>query len=399
MKQLNNINTIWGQVDQPKTSNDKITYYGDYHTFEDIDTNQFTDEVLVWYKPEFSKEEWRYGLYGIKNLQDSNCVEEKGVITIELQNKYVYLQCKSGFNDILCRISNALDYCNKYNRILLLDGINSVYKINFSEYFSYPNIITDYNIIKIIFNKNYSIYPSILKSKINYILDGTLQFNEYTWDKKQIFIYNNISLYLPDNDVEETIVIYVDSGGGKHGFNIFKDLRFKPILKEHCLENYHKLPKPYLALQIRYTDRNCDYEQLYNDNVQLIHSYKAIYIATDNIDILQFFKAKNLNIYNFTTFPKNKTNNIADTLKIYSEYKNKKYNLNINKLTTFPDIIFENLHENEEISGDIKIKNLICDLYIMAMSDMLLSNSKGGFIHLARDCFNNKDLIKDKFII
>ena len=33
----------------------------------------------------------------------------------------------------------------------------------------------------------------------------------------------------------------------------------------------------------------------------------------------------------------------------------------------------------------------------MTMSDTLLSNSKGGYIHLARECFNNKDLIKDKF--
>ena len=45
----------------------------------------------------------------------------------------------------------------------------------------------------------------------------------------------------------------------------------------------------------------------------------------------------------------------------------------------------------------IKIKDLISDLYIMAMSDMLLSNSKGGFINFARECFNNKDFIKNKF--
>ena len=31
------------------------------------------------------------------------------------------------------------------------------------------------------------------------------------------------------------------------------------------------------------------------------------------------------------------------------------------------------------------------------MSDKLLSNSRGGFIHLARYCFNNKELIKEKF--
>ncbi len=61
MKQLNNINAIWGQVEQPKTSNDKITYHGDYHTFGDIDTSQFTDEVLVWHRTGFQKKEGGWG--------------------------------------------------------------------------------------------------------------------------------------------------------------------------------------------------------------------------------------------------------------------------------------------------------------------------------------------------
>jgi hypothetical protein len=92
MKKLNNINAIWGQVEQPKTSNDKITYHGDYHAFEDIDTSQFTDEALVWHRPEFPKEEWRYGLYGINNNEDNNYVEEEGVMTIELQKKYLIVR-------------------------------------------------------------------------------------------------------------------------------------------------------------------------------------------------------------------------------------------------------------------------------------------------------------------
>ena len=87
MKQLNNINAIWGQIEQSKTSNDKITYHGNYHTFGDIDTSQFTDEVLVWHRPEFPKEEWRYGLYGIKSKPIWNYVEEEGIMTIELQTQ------------------------------------------------------------------------------------------------------------------------------------------------------------------------------------------------------------------------------------------------------------------------------------------------------------------------
>lgn len=83
-KYLNNTNTIWGQIDQPKTSNNKITYYGEYHTFEDIDTSLFTDKVLVWHRPEFPKEEWRYGLYGIKYKPRWNYIKEEDVMTIEL---------------------------------------------------------------------------------------------------------------------------------------------------------------------------------------------------------------------------------------------------------------------------------------------------------------------------
>ena len=93
------------------------------------------------------------------------------------------------------------------------------------------------------------------------------------------------------------------------------------------------------------------------NNKEIIHNYKAIYIATDDIDSLNYFKEQNLNIYNFTTFPKIKS---------------------------------INLHTNTLISGDIKIKNLFIDLYIIAMSDKLLSNSKGGFIKLAKEIFKYK---------
>ena len=77
-KTLMNTNAIWGQVDQPKTSNDKITYYRDYHAFEEIDTTKFSDEVLVWHTPEFSKEEWRYGKGGWCYEERQTEIKEEG---------------------------------------------------------------------------------------------------------------------------------------------------------------------------------------------------------------------------------------------------------------------------------------------------------------------------------
>ena len=86
---INNTNAIWGKVDQPKTSNDKITYLGDYHTFEEIDTTKFSDEVLVWHTPKFSKEEWKYGLYGINTKPTWDYIKEENITTIELNHNKI----------------------------------------------------------------------------------------------------------------------------------------------------------------------------------------------------------------------------------------------------------------------------------------------------------------------
>jgi hypothetical protein len=36
---------------------------------------------------------------------------------------YVYLEPQGGFNDVMVLVNIVLDYCNKYNRILLINGI------------------------------------------------------------------------------------------------------------------------------------------------------------------------------------------------------------------------------------------------------------------------------------
>ena len=78
--------------------------------------------------------------------------------------------------------------------------------------------------------------------------------------------------------------------------------------------------------------------------------------------MIKFFKSNNLglNIFNFTTFNSNKKVN--------------------------------NLHYNTSINGNTKIIDLMSDIYIISMSNKLLSNSQGGFIELVRNCYNNKNI-------
>jgi len=274
---------------------------------------------------------------------------------------YVYLIPQGGLNDMINIIRITLEYCKEYDRILLIDTRFSFYKINFSDYFDIPgeNIIYDSNKIKkIIDNNNYSIYPNSYNDHFIDICNGKYHF-QWTCEG---WICKNELLKLPEDKIEEDIIFFVGNLGG-HGYNFFKKWTFKDNIKNFCKEKHFLINNNYLSIQIRNTDYKCDYETLYNENKELIHSYDDIYISTDDKDVLDFFKKQNLNIINFTTFP------------------DKKY---------------KSLHCSN-INSDIKIKNMICDMYIIVLSDMLLSNSTGNFIQLIRDSINDSEYFIEKF--
>ena len=122
-----------------------------------------------------------------------------------------------------------------------------------------------------------------------------------------------------------------------------------------------------MAIQVRNTDYKCDYEKLYEDNKTLIHSYNSIYLATDDKNSILFFLSKGLNVFNFTTFKNGSSN-------------------------------FVNLHYyDKSIDPHVKFVDLISDIYLCTMCDKLLSNSRGGFIRLIRDCHSDKNYMKEIF--
>jgi hypothetical protein len=273
---------------------------------------------------------------------------------------YLYLAPQGGFNDILARIQYEIEYCKRNNRILLVDTTKGCYKINFSDFFYLMNIpikvITDINVIrKIIADTSLTIYP-------HSIIDRKLDNWNFIWNPSGIYTLNQTLLTLPTDVCIDNIIIHSRCGGG-NTISLFKNLFFNQRVIHHVKNEFIKLPKKYLCIQIRNTDYKCDYESLYESNKELIHSYKTIYVATDDKASIDFFKLKKLNVINFTEFP---------------------------------EICEHNLHDSA-MSSDTKIKNLICDIYIIAMADELLSNSKGGFINLVRNIRNDMSTIDNKF--
>jgi len=277
---------------------------------------------------------------------------------------YVYFEPQGGINDILAGINRALLYCNIYKRILLVNGNKSVYNINFFQYFKCPQhyIIFDTEKIKYICsNKKLKIFPKELNGKMNDILNGKIDFL-YT-KCRGLYSYNGKKLFLPNKKISEDIIIHGKCGGG-NGYNFFKELKFQPNIKDVCKERYNRLTKPYLCIQIRNTDYKCDYCSYFKKYEKKIRSFKEIYISTDDKKAIDFYRDNGLDVKNFTTFP--------------------------------DDTVYNNLHESN-IDSNVKFIDLLCDIYIISMSEKLLSNSNGGFIQLVRNIKNHKKNFKKQF--
>jgi hypothetical protein len=280
--------------------------------------------------------------------------------------KYVLVVPQGGFNDCLCVISKAITYCKKYCRTLLLHMNGSMYKINFSDFFNVSpsigcNIIYDFNAIKeCLTSKRYSVYPSCLSNSLNDVLNNKVIFHFQTGTP--VFVYNKTLLSLPLG-VNEDIIIYSACGSGM-GYQLFQNLTLKNDVKKHCVQRLAILSdNNYLCIHVRNTDYKCNYQKLYSDNKELVNSFGKIYVATDDKNVLDFFKSKHPNVFNFTQFP--------------------------------PDSKYRSLHTSN-IDPIVKMNDMLCDIFIAANSKQILSNSAGGFIRLMRDCFANKGFVMRK---
>jgi len=280
---------------------------------------------------------------------------------------YLYVQSKGGFNDIFRNLIRSINYCKKYNRIILFNFKNTLYGVNFEEYFYFDNENEEFalidgvkiiykfeKIIEIINNLNYKVYPPEYQHNFKEILDNK--------------IINWTDIGLPtDNDIIRVkyfnVLIFSHWGDGWNSFEIFKKINFKSKVKDYIRNNLTKIPKPYVCIQIRNTDYKCNYDGLILENKDTFEKFDNMFLATDD---------------------KNACMNLKNVFK-------KK----IHCFTNFPSENYHNLHRCN-LSGDMKIKDLLSDLFLMAMSEKIISNSKGGYIQLAQSCFDNKHQIFNK---
>ena len=268
--------------------------------------------------------------------------------------KYVLCIPGGGFNDQLSQMELCYTYCKKFDRTLLINTKNSIYGKSFHEYFSFhlPEV-------KIICDSG-KISQIVRNRKLRKKFGNNI--NNYG---RSFLSFPSFSGYGQDfsNEKEFPEEVLIHQGGGKgYPTTLLRLLRFNGKILNRFSERYEKIKKPYLCLYIRNTDRQSDFKKLYLENKDLIDSYQNIYVATDNKDVLNYFKNEGLKFYNFTTFGK----------------------------TASP------LHSDRNLDNHIKIIDMICDMLFVGLSEKMLTNSNGGFTRLCTHLHENKDWIYEK---
>jgi hypothetical protein len=261
---------------------------------------------------------------------------------------------QGGLNNQLIVINKCFEYCRKHGRLLLVWTPRSSYGINMIDFLYYAKhmkyVICDKDIITTIINrKNYTVYPQCVK-------DNMTEFECYYANGVYIEKKTNTPFKMYTKDYHEDILVYI--GCGKNALPPLVTLyclKYKNTVIDYCNKKLDLIPKPFISIQIRNTDRFADYKSLYKNYKHLIDSNDNIYIASDDKKCVDFFMSKK-KMYNFTTFP---------------------------------NTPYFNLHYNKDISGDIKCRDVLCDIFMLASSKYIISNSEGGFIKLCR--FYNKN--------
>jgi GR25 family glycosyltransferase involved in LPS biosynthesis len=244
--------------------------------------------------------------YFIKN-KDNIFVFDVNTIEKEFKklnaNKYILCRPEGGFVDIMHAISACYNYCKITYRTLLIDLSDSVYRTNFANIFDIIDndetrgfrIISDNNEINTIINSKTSIYPKVDIHALPLYSEETHIFYDQ----------NNIPLEFDfAQDYHEDILYYRQHRRpwDKINDDFVKNIKIKKNYMTKIYQKYISIPKPYLAIHIRNTDMKTDYIGFYEKSKKLISQFENIYLATDSIDVLNFFKSKiKNNLFCFTT--------------------------------------------------------------------------------------------------
>jgi hypothetical protein len=211
--------------------------------------------------------------------------------------RYLVCYLQAGLGDMLDEIETCYNYCIKYNRILVLDSRYNWFKNDIRKYIQFNHTIIYKGDLDILYDElnTRSTYPNELSGCLKSILFSCFP-NYLSIDHVKIKL---------DTNRPEIVQIYSMHGFSITNFGILDNCLFTPLVLNVFRERYNKLPKDYVAVHIRNTDKTSnidDFLTKYTDELQ----GKPIFLATDYAPCIQRFKDLfGSNIYSFANIPDN----------------------------------------------------------------------------------------------
>ena len=201
---------------------------------------------------------------------------------------------------MLCGLVHCITWCKKNNHFLIIDvKSHSCYKHNLSDFFiinDFNNYSEDYDKINMsVYNYNYHRLP------ISYIRNyPNIEVDRGNGNFTHNYMINRFNIRCNLDDIgikEDKIKMYAGPGSNNH-FQLINYIKVKPEIIE--LINKYDPIENYIGVHFRNTDIKNDINKIINEISK--HSYKNIYLATDDSNAYDIMKSKlpNHNIIQYT---------------------------------------------------------------------------------------------------
>jgi len=201
-------------------------------------------------------------------------------------NKMKYFVCipRGGIADIFNVIGKCLDYCVKYNRILVIYNVQGWITDELQKYitFTHENIYKGDINHKIRELEKTSIFPNKIKNIENIKSVFLNKHNNNTGhhiclDNEFIFGHTDLS-----KDYEENVVVYLNCYGGVNE-NIFNYIKFTNIVLDVYYKRLLCLKDDYISIHVRNTDAKTEnLDEFLNTINNEIENNDCVFLASDN---------------------------------------------------------------------------------------------------------------------
>ncbi len=233
----------------------------------------------------------------LSRLPASEPTNDASVATVEtLENTFKhgeesFLLCRphGGLNDTFCQIEKCWRYAEKSGRTLIIDTRKSCLFGEFSDFFTPVDaaIKVESNTTEVdVAINSLDCYPPLINGpQINELLDA----HSTIYSEKHRNLIDRVSGALLtfdfEKDYSESILVHEQFGGGDLSFALLERITISEKIRSIVLDRIARLDKDYVAIHVRNTDYQTNYESLFNKIYPAVAG-KSVLICSDDAEVI-----------------------------------------------------------------------------------------------------------------